>query len=254
MTAPDGTVPSATTDGEGARPRRRRLRGLVVAAVAVALAVGTGITAGSTVALWRDRETFSVRMPAGVVAFGARTVTAPATATDWATGTGDPVEAVFGPGQAATLYDTGSAAVLFQVDSLAQGHRGLRYTVTPTVSGGVFGAATLRLFTVTSPALCVPGATGTPATASTPWQPGYSTATALRAEYWCLVATFDKVRGAYANTASVVGDVQTSTGTVTDAVRAQASWAAQVLKAINPATEPAHRLTFRYETFRGPTP
>lgn len=241
------------TSGRLAR-RVRALPTAVLVAGAVALALLLGATTGGTLALWRDTATVQTRMPAGVVVLGAGTPAAPGQLADYATSATDTAEVPFGPAQASTLYTTGSVAVPFQVDSLAQGHRGLRYTVTPEVSGGVFGRSTVRVVRVASAAACTTALTGTATGTSTPWSGAYTTTTALLPEYWCLVATFDRVKGSYANTASVEATVTTSGGTSAGTVAASASWAAQVMKTLVPANEPAHRVRVAFQTFRGTTP
>ncbi|QCB92927.1 hypothetical protein [Cellulomonas shaoxiangyii] len=235
-------------------PRRSRLRGAAVVLVALALALLVGTTAGGTLALWRDTATVTTRMPAGVVVVGAGAPAPTGTLADYASGPGDPVEVPFGPAQAATLYTTGAVAVPFQVDTLSQGHRGLRYQLAPQVAGGVFGQSVVRLVRVADAGACTPAVAGEAATTATPWSGAYSTSTALRSELWCLVATFDRIRHTYTNTATVDASVTTSTGAVVGSVSSSASWSAQVLKALDPATEPTHRVAVTWQTFRGATP
>lgn len=243
------------SDARAARARRAPARGsrgraLVVGVLSAVLVVVLGATVGGTLAYWRDTVTVSTRIPVGAVVFGARAVE-PGVRATYATGSARTVQATIGRDAAATLYATGAVAVVLQVDSLVQGHRGLRYTVTDDVSGGVLGAATRRLFPVPTAAACTTGATGPARSTSTPWSAAYSSATTPVSEYWCLVATFDRVQGTYANTASVVADVVPEQGaTVADGVTGRASWSAQVLSPLDPAAEPTQRVSFRFETFR----
>ncbi|MBO3094184.1 hypothetical protein [Cellulomonas dongxiuzhuiae] len=233
----------------GLRERLVSLPTAAVLALAVGIAALVGMVGGGTLALWRDVETVSASMPSGVVAFGVR-ASAPVAQTDYATSATDTVDFTFGSAAAATLYTTGSVALLFQVDALAQGHRGLRYTVTRQISGGVFGDSTVRLVKVTSAAACTATASGPDASTSTPVPSTYSTTKALTSEYWCLIATFEQLKGSYGNTASVDAGVTTSGGTTSERVGAQSSWSAQVRKTFVPANEPTHRLRLAFTTFR----
>lgn len=237
----------------GVRQRLLSLPTVALVALAVAAATLLGAVGGGTLALWRDVETATASMPAGVVVFGAGTPTTPGSLADYATGPGDTVEVTFGAAAAATLYSTGSVAVPFQVDALAQGHRGLSYTLTRSISGGVFGDSVVRTVRVPTAAACTVGVAGADTTTSTPVPSTYSATKILTTEYWCLVATFDPMKGSYANTASVDAGVTTSGGATGLRIGDQDSWSALVRKTFVPAQEPTHRLTFAFTTFR-PTP
>ncbi|MBO0899656.1 hypothetical protein J1G42_06740 [Cellulomonas sp. zg-ZUI222] len=234
----------------GLRGRLVSLPTAGVLALTVALAALVGVVGGGTLALWRDVETVTAGMPAGVVVFGVGTPGEPGALADYATGPGDTVELTFGPAQAATLLATGSVAVPVQVDALSQGHRGLRYTVTPHITGGILGESDVRLVKVAGPAACTPTVAGPEAGASTPVPADYSDTRRLTSEYWCLVAAFDPVQGTYDSTASVDAGVATSGGSTSQRVTVEDRWSASVGKARVPADEPTHRLTFAFTTFR----
>jgi len=237
----------------GVRQRLLSLPTIALVALVVAAATLLGAVGGGTLALWRDVETATASMPAGVVVFGAGTPATPGSLADYATGPGDTVEVTFGAAAAATLYTTGSVAIPFQVDAVSQGHRGLSYTVARSITGGVFGDSAVRTVRVASAAACTVGVAGADTTASTPVPATYSTTKVYTTEYWCLVATFDRVKGSYANTASVDAGITTSGGATGQRIGDQDSWSAQVLKTFVPAQEPTHRLTLAFTTFR-PTP
>ncbi|MCM0639755.1 SipW-dependent-type signal peptide-containing protein [Cellulomonas wangsupingiae] len=234
----------------GLRDRVVSLPTAGVLALTVALAALVGVVGGGTLALWRDVETVTAGMPAGVVVFGVGPPGEPGTLTDYATGPGDTVDLTFGPAAAATLLATGSVAVPVQVDALAQGHRGLRYTVTRHIAGGILGESDVRLVKVAGPAACTTTVAGPAAGASTPVPADYSDTRRLTSEYWCLVATFDPVQGTYDATASVDAGVATSGGATPQRVTDEDRWSASVGRALVPADEPTHRLTFTFTTFR----
>ena len=185
-------------------------------------------------------------MPVGVAVFGAG---APGSLTYAAAETDKPVFS-FGKVQAQTLHDTGAVAFVVQVDSLSQGHRGLTYTVTPAISGGLFGASTMVLTKVASAAACTTSTTGpapTPTT-SVPWTGTYNEATAPVAEYWCVVAKWTRVTGTHTDTVTASG---TSADGTPVPVTATDTWNATVDNNIDPTVEPTQKLTFDFRTFRG---
>ena len=113
----------------------------------------------------------------------------------------------FGPAQAAALYAGnnpagGAVAIPVQVDTLAQGHRGLGYVLSLSVTGGIFGAADLVTYPVASAAACTTALTGPGASSSTPWPAAYSASTTVLTEYWCLVARYVPTRWAHTDTAT----------------------------------------------------
>jgi len=233
---------------------RERLVGLptvVVLVLTVAVAGLVGAAGGGTLALWRDVEQVTASMPAGVVVFGAGAPAPAGPLADYATGPDDTVEFRFGPGAAETLYTTGSVFIPIQVDALAQGHRGLRYTVSRQIApGGVFADSVLRLVKVPRMADCRAGVVGEETTGSAPVTADYSTTTALTTEYWCLAAAFQPMKGTYDNQASVTAGVTTSSGAAAGTVSDQDGWSAQVRKTFVPANEGTHRVTFSFTTFR----
>ena len=234
----------------GLRGRLVSLPTAGVLALTVALAALVGVVGGRTLALWRDVESVTAGMSAGVVVFGVGAPGEAGTLADYATGPGDTVELAFGPVQAATLLETGSVAVAVQVDALSQGHRGLRYIVTPHITGGILGESDVRLVKVAGPAACTSTVAGPDARESTPVPADYSDTRRLTTEYWCLVATFDPVQGTYDSTASVDAGVATSGGSTSQRVTDEDRWSASVGKALVAADEPTHRLTFTFTTFR----
>ena len=236
------------------RPAWRRRHGWLLTAAVTLVAVLVGAGTGGTLALWRDQESGTAAMPVGVTVFGVGAPATPGSLATYATADGQSLSVEFGRPQAATLYGTtadgGAVAIPFQVDSLAQGHRGLSYTVTPSISGGVFGASRVALYKVASAAACTTSTTATAATGSTPWSTDYTSTSALRSEYWCLVARFVPVTGTHTNTATVTGTpVIPGLGAQTP-LTATDSWSSTVRQTLDPAAEPTHRLTFTFTTSR----
>jgi len=260
VTRDDSAEPTTATPTT-ATPRTfrpRRSHALVAAVLAVAAVVGAGT--GGTLALWRDSFSGTIRMPVGVTVFGAGAPSAPLYATS-----STPIDASrnrgtvtysFGPAQAATLYNSnnvagGAVAVPLQVTSLAQGHRGLGYTVAVSAVGGVFGASTLTLTRVASAAACTTSTTGTPASSSVPWSGAYSASTTPSSEFWCLVARYVPTRWTHSDTASVTATAPGPAGTLS----ASSTWTATAIRTFTPASEPTHSVTFTFTTFRpGGTP
>lgn len=241
------------------RPSWRRPHGLALTAAVVLVAVLVGAGTGGTLALWRDQERGSAAMPVGVTVFGVGAPAAPGSLAKYATADGQSLTFEFGPAQAATLYGTapagGAVAIPVQVDSLAQGHRGLSYTVAPTVSGGVFGASTWALYKVPSQAACTTSTTATLTASSTPWSTAYTSTSTLTTEFWCLVAKFVPVTGTHRDTATVTGTPDTPGATAPRDVTDTDEWRATVTQRLDPAAEPTHRLTFTFTTTRaGGTP
>ena len=164
MTRDDSAEPTTATP-RGFRPRRSHALVAVVLAVAAVVGAGTG----GTLALWRDSFTGTIRMPVGVTVFGAGAPGAPLFATS-----STPIDASrnrgtvtysFGPAQAAALYASnnlagGAVAIPVQVTTLAQGHRGLGYVLSLSVTGGIFGASNLVTYPVASAAACTTALTG----------------------------------------------------------------------------------------------
>lgn len=230
------------------RGRRAGAWGVAVLVAAAALS-GTG----ATFALWREEARGTVRMPVGVTVFGAGAPATPGSLAQYATSEDDELVVTFGPAQAATLRggsSGGSVAVPFQVDALSQGHRGLAYTVTADVEGGVFGSSQWSLHRVASAAACTPTSTGTPVTGSTPVAATYSSSTTLVTEYWCLVARYVPVTGSHTNTATVTGDAVLPGAGARPRITASDTWGATVREDLDPADEPTHSLTFAFSTFR----
>ena len=232
---------------------RRPLRGALVAC-AVAAVVGVG--AGGALALWSDTATVTARMPVGVMVFGAGAPGAPVYATsDAPLGDGrnrGSVPFTFGPAQAAALYASnspagGAVAIPVQVDTLAQGHRGLGYVLSLSVTGGIFGASNLVTYPVASAAACTTALTGPGASSSTPWPATYSASTTVLTEYWCLVARYVPTRWAHTNTATA-----TAPNPLVPAapLQLQDSWSATAQRTFDPAAEPTHTLTFTFTSFR----
>lgn len=224
---------------------------LAVAVVVCGVVAGTLL--GGTLALWRDTATFSARMPAGVAVFGVGAPGPNGTLSQYATADGQSLTFAFGPAQATALYNGGAGAIVavpVQVDSLSQGHRGLRYTVTTELRGGVFGASQVQLYRVDSPAACTTSTTATVATTSTPWTADHTATTALLSEYWCLVARYVPVTGTHTNTATATGTPVVPNVASPPGVTATDTWTSTVQSVLDPAAEPTHTLTFAFTTFR----
>lgn len=235
---------------------RRVSRAAVVAGVAlvVAGAAAGGVLGGRTLALWRAAETVTAAVPVGVAVLGIGAPAVPGALGSYATSDGQVLSYAFGPEQAATLAGTGpdggAVAVPLQVDSLAQGSRELTYTVTPEIDGGVFGASTWELYRVASAGACTTGTTQTVARTSTPWSGAYAPGTALRSEYWCLVARYVPVTGTHEGTATVSGTPELPDGGSTDTATSSSTWTADVAQVIDPTQEPVHHLRVDWATGR----
>ncbi|MFC8191368.1 hypothetical protein ACFUMH_06845 [Cellulomonas sp. NPDC057328] len=246
MTAPTAAAPA------------RRWAGAVLTALVVVAAVVVGLGTGGTLALWRDEFRGAARVPVGVAVFGVGAPAAPGTLSQYATTDGQALAHTFGPAQAAALYNGGaggSVAIPVQVDALSQGHRGLSYTVVPTISGGVFGASTWRLYRVASAAACTTATSSTEASASTPVPSGYTTTSTLVSEYWCLVATYAPVAGTNEEQAEVTGTPVVPEKEDPADVQDAESWNVTGYEELDPGAEPSHSLTFTFRTFRpGETP
>ncbi|ADG75522.1 hypothetical protein Cfla_2635 [Cellulomonas flavigena DSM 20109] len=236
------------------RPSWHRTTGWLLTAAVVLVAVLAGAQAGTTLALWRDRETGTLAMPVGVTVFGVGAPAAAGSLAKYATADGQSLTFEFGPAQAAALYGTtaagGAVAVPVQVDSLAQGHRGLSYTVSTSISGGVFGASRSTLYKVGSPQACTTSTTATATTTSTPWTTAYTDTTTLMSEYWCLVARFVPVTGTHTNTATVTGTPVIPGLPAQPSLTATDTWTSTARQTLDPAAEPTHRLTFTFSTTR----
>lgn len=234
--------------------RRARGAGVWGVGVLVVTAVLAGIGTGGTLALWSAEERGTLRMPVGVTVFGVGAPATPGTLAQYATSEDDELVVTFGPAQAAALQGTGgtggAVAVPVQVDALAQGHRGLTYTVTADVEGGVFGASRWSLHKVASAGACSTSTTGSSASTSTPVAATYSSSTALVTEYWCLVARYVPVTGTHTNTVTVGGEAVVPGTTARPQVTADDTWRSTARRTFDPAAEPTHSLTFAFSTFR----
>jgi hypothetical protein len=239
---------------DATRAAWRRPHGWVLSGAVLLVAVLVGAGTGSTLALWRTEVSGTARMPVGVTVFGVGAPATPGTLAAYATAEGQSLTFELGPAQAAALYGDastgGAVAVPVQVDSLAQGHRGLTYTVTPSITGGVFGASRWSLHKVTSAAACTTATTATAATSSTPWTTAYTSSTTLVSEYWCLVARFVPVTGSHTNTATVTGTPAIPGLGAPSPLTATDSWTATARQTLVPSAEPTHRLTFTFSTSR----
>lgn len=234
--------------------RASRRRGVVLTALVLAVSVLIGLGTGGTLALWRDEFRVTANVPLGVAVFGVGAPATPGALAKYATADRQSLTFEFGPAQAAQLYGSGpaggTAAIAVQVDSLAQGHRGLSYTVVPTISGGVFGASTWQLLKLAPGVACTTAATGSAVTSSAPWTAAYDATSTLRTEQWCLVARFVPVTGAHENTATVTGTPDTPGNPSPREVTDDDKWRATVRQKLDPAAEPTHRLTFTFTTAR----
>lgn len=224
-----------------ALPTWRQPTMLAGAAVLAGAALGMG---GSTLALWQDQAGFSVSARSGYEYFaaGAPGQTQPAT-----NGT---VEFTVGAEHAAKLQSDRQIAIPLETESISQGNKGLRYTITePDWGDHFFGAAATTLFQVPSAQDCtVEGAPDSSREqSSTPVSADYSDTEDPVVETWCLVATIEDLpdEGTYSN--SVTAKAEDPAGT---SVEATDTWHAEVTSSMNPDDEPNHVITFEYETFR----
>ncbi len=230
---------------------------MLLAAVAVLVGVGTG----GVLALWSDAESVTGSMPVGVAVFG---VGAPSALVYADQSTPDPgstgrstgtLTFELGPTQASALYNNnlgGAVAIVVQVDSLSQGHRGLAYELElDIVDGGIFDAATVTTYRVANVGACTTGLSGGGSSAWTPWPAVYSASQTLSTEYWCIVARYVPTTWVHENTATVTADNPTGPGTL----QASDSWGATSAITFDPGLEPTHEVEFEFTTFRpGDTP
>ena len=222
-------------------------RGLVLlTTTCLAAAAALGGAAGASLALWHDRATMAGQIRTGGAAFAVGKPSGSLTQA----GSDHRATFTFGPAEAATLLSAGAVAVPILVDSVSQGNRGLRYTVTPPTypTNSIFGSSAPTLFKVGSAAACTTAAVPpapNPLT-STPVSAAYSTSTTPTTEYWCVVARLGTLpdEGTYTNHATVTG--QSEFGPAQD----NTQWSAKVTTAMTAAAEPTHTVTFTYSTFR----
>ena len=236
--------------------RTPRIKPALLIASAAAATVLVGTIGGATMALWHDEASFTSQIQTGKVAFA---VGAPGTTlAKSASATGDKLAFTFGKDRGGNpVGEAKAVAIPIQVDSLSQGNKGMRYTVTPPMfaKDSIFSAATTELVRVDSAAKCtvdprpqLPSPLPSDYYTRTPVSSGYSAATTPTSEFWCLVATLDKApgSGAYTNTATVTATPDKGTGTVTDS----AQWWANVTSVADATKEPDHTIGFTFETFR----
>lgn len=221
--------------------RKLRNTGILSAAAALGLLLGVG---GGSMALWSDTAHSGGEIASGYEHFAAGRVNDTHPAQDGTVAVG------LGPAEAATLLEDGELAVALQTDSLSQGNRGLRYTLTPPAwESGVFGASEVSVFRVSAASDCTVAKTPARASAlaSTPVSADYSDTTDDTVEYWCVTAKLKNGGeiGDYTNTATVTAE--DPAGTTVDA---QDSWTARIRLGLDPKQEPTHEIVFAYETFR----
>lgn len=218
----------------------------LIGVLGTAVLVG-GVTA-TTLALWRDEESFTGEISTGMVGFaveradgaGMRTVS---------TGPDDAVEIRIGAAEAQALVEDGVVAVPVQVDSLAQGSLGLRYAIRlpEFEDGSILGAAHMAMVPIDEPATCTPHIRSLPPQpplVSTPVPAQYSDTAVPTTEYWCLLAMLEQapIAGTYTNTGTVSG--QWAGGEV----EASDEWSARVTA--DPALERDAVITIAHEVFR----
>lgn len=224
-------------------PRTPRHRPALLAGTAVAAGVALGM-GGGTFALWQDSTGFTLSAHSGYEYFAAGAPGATQPATD---GT---VRYTVDPNHAKTLRDNGEVAFAIQTESVSQGNKGLRYSITePDWGDHIFGAASTNVFHVNSPEECSLEAHPrvSDERSSTPVAAEYSASEEPIVETWCVVATLDELpdQGSYSNSVTV-----TAKDSADEPVKATDSWHAEVTSSMDPADEPQHTFRFEYETFR----
>lgn len=239
-----------------ARPGRRARLGVRARVVALLLGLGVlaGVGTGGVLALWSDEETVTGRLPVGVAVFGAGAPDAPvyADSATWDAATGRStgtltidIDAV----HVGTLYggnEGGAIAVPIRVDSLAQGHRGLRYELDVRgVAGELFEASSVSTHRVADPAACVAGLETAPATGSTPWTSEYSDSSEVLLEHWCIVARYVPTTCQHENTVTVTASHPVAGE---PELEASDSWQAHAERDYDPAAEHV-RLELEFTTF-----
>lgn len=215
---------------------------IVGLAAVIGLALGTG---GVSLALWNDGALLQGQAHSGYETFAAGHAAGTMTAANDGS-----VRIAIGSDQAQILLEAGEIAIPLQTESLSQGNKGLRYTVSaPDWGEGVFGSSHPVVFAVDSAAACtVDRAPAAPDTlVSTPVSAAYSDTTTPVTEFWCVVAVLGDLpdEGAYENTATVTAKDETGI-----AVEEDDSWNAEVTTGLDPVDEADHILEFSYETFR----
>lgn len=225
------------------RRQRQRRRSIVMLGTAVVAGMTLGM-GGSTLALWQDATGWSAAAKSGYEYFAAG---APGHLQPATNGT---VEFTVGSDEATTLQSEGQIAIPMQTESLSQGNKGLRYTVTePAWGDHFFGAAATTLFQVASRDDCSvdnsPIAPREPT--STPVDAEYSDSEEPVVETWCLVATLEALpdEGTYSNSVTA-----TAQDPAEVSVEATDTWHAEITSTMDPTDEPDHVITFDYETFR----
>lgn len=233
-----------TRTGQSLVPARSRRDILLMTAAAT---LGTALVAlaaaGVTSALWRTELTTHGAVPDAAVLFSVNGDDASAA---------DPTATVtLGSTEMQSLLDTRSLAVPIEVEALSQGNRGLRYTVELPTSAetDILHWADLSIFPVDGPTACTietEAPSELPPLTSTPVAPTYSDATTPTIEHWCLRADLGTLpdEGVFTTTTTITGTH--ALGDIVETVPAQID----VTTAFTVADEPAHCLSFTYETFR----
>ena len=218
-------------------------RTLKLSAVGIAAGVFVG-AGGTTLALWNTELDFAAQTHSGYEYFAAGTPGATKAAVN------GQVTVPINAETAATLKEQRAVAIAVETQSVSQGNLGLRYEIEqPDWGDNIFGAADTTLFRVSSADECTvdaaPSANTKPT--STPVGAEYSATDEPVVEHWCLVAVVDEFpdEGGYANAAKVTAEDPAEVR-----VEATDEWRAEVTTVLDPANEPSHELTVRYETFR----
>lgn len=219
----------------------KRTIGLAALGTAAGVLVGAG---GTTLALWNTGLDFGAQTRSGYEYFaaGTRGATTPAS--------NGKVTVILDANEAAKLKNERAVAIVLETQSVSQGNTGLRYTIEePDWGDHIFGASSTQFYRVSSPAECTvdkrPRVASQPT--STPVRASYSGSDEPVVEYWCLVAAVDSFpdEGTHNSSVTVTGHDPADVG-----VKATDDWHAEVTSTLDPAQEPTHRITFRYETFR----
>lgn len=222
--------------------KNRRRTAIATTAGALGAALVAVAVTGATSALWRTELTAQAALPDAAVLFTVN--------GEDATASVPTVAVTLGTAETQALLDEGRIALPIEVESLSQGNRGLRYSITlpTTQESDILHWADVTVFPVTAQAQCTVDTEAPilPPSTSTPVPATYSDGTTPVTEHWCLQAELGQLPdvGVYTSTATITG-----THALGEIVATQ-PWNIDVATAFTAANEPTHRIEFTYETFR----
>lgn len=209
--------------------------------ISVGLVAACALTlVGVTAALWRTDLSTTAAIRDASVLFAVN--------GEVASAQNPSIDIELGPDEAQTLVNDGHLAIPVEVEALAQGNRGLSYSIDlPDIrEDSIFYTSSLGLVQVESADECtVDTALGeyTDRT-STPVPAVYSDSETSTSEFWCFRADFTvhPDAGVYTSTGTIIGTHAFGEITYTK------DWSIVVLSGVDPEHEPTQAVTFSYET------